>query len=161
MSKASKPAKQSGTQLADTIRASSLKTTASTGRTQDCTRPSRQNIKSGLATREPSTQDLWQNTLACLYRSLDFKMATADETTYRPSQIRKPTAHLQNFDALAGWDRLNDVGVAPEISGASRLNARYHPSVRRRLWLIDATCTGHKRSHERDAKMQGCLAFDH
>jgi hypothetical protein len=58
MSKASKPAKQSGTELADSIRASSLPTTASTGRTQDCTRPGRQNIKSSLATREPSTQDL-------------------------------------------------------------------------------------------------------
>src|SRR5689334_174679 len=34
-----KPAKQSGTQLADTIRASGHMPTASTGRTEDCTRP--------------------------------------------------------------------------------------------------------------------------
>jgi hypothetical protein len=32
--------------------------TASTGRTQDCTRPPRQHFKSLLATREPSTQDI-------------------------------------------------------------------------------------------------------
>ncbi len=32
--------------------------TASTGRTQDCTRPPRQHFKSFLATREPSTQDI-------------------------------------------------------------------------------------------------------
>ena len=35
--------------------------TAATGRTQDCTRPPRQTIKSTLAMREPSTQDIgWQ-----------------------------------------------------------------------------------------------------
>ena len=32
--------------------------TAQTGRTQDCTRPPRQTIKSTLAMREPSTQDI-------------------------------------------------------------------------------------------------------
>jgi hypothetical protein len=32
--------------------------TAATGRTQDCTRPPRQTIKSTLAMREPSTQDI-------------------------------------------------------------------------------------------------------
>jgi hypothetical protein len=32
--------------------------TAATGRTQDCTRPQRQTIKSTLAMREPSTQDI-------------------------------------------------------------------------------------------------------
>ena len=32
--------------------------TAQTGRTQDCTRPQRQTIKSTLAMREPSTQDI-------------------------------------------------------------------------------------------------------
>ena len=35
-----------------------FETTASTGRTQDCTRPAAKNITSPLATREPSTQDL-------------------------------------------------------------------------------------------------------
>jgi len=33
------------------------RTTASTGRTQDCTRPTRQKLNSPLAMREPSTQD--------------------------------------------------------------------------------------------------------
>ena len=33
-------------------------TTASTGRTEDCTRPMRQILKSPLATREPSTEDV-------------------------------------------------------------------------------------------------------
>ena len=51
-----KPAKQNGTQLADTIRASG-QVTASKGRTQDCTRPT-PSINSSLAMREPSKQDI-------------------------------------------------------------------------------------------------------
>ena len=45
MSKASLPEKQNGTRLAEPVRASSPKSTASTGRTEDCTRPTRQISK--------------------------------------------------------------------------------------------------------------------
>src|SRR5690606_27352934 len=53
---APQPAKQSGTWFADTIRASGQTPTASTGRTEDCTRPTSQH-QITLATREPSTED--------------------------------------------------------------------------------------------------------
>src|SRR5690606_35651485 len=55
MSWAPQPAKQSGTWFADTIRASGQTPTASTGRTEDCTRPTSQH-QITLATREPSTE---------------------------------------------------------------------------------------------------------
>src|SRR4051794_36070910 len=58
MSRQSKPAKQSGTQLADTIRASGREK-GRINRPDTRLHPtSRQNIKSSLATREPSTQDI-------------------------------------------------------------------------------------------------------
>src|SRR3712207_3200574 len=57
-SDASEPAKQIGTVFADPIRASSRNLAASTGRTEDCTRPAHQSIKSALAMWEPSTQDV-------------------------------------------------------------------------------------------------------
>ncbi|RYD23776.1 MAG: hypothetical protein EOP89_11785 [Lysobacteraceae bacterium] len=41
-SKASLPENQNGTRFAEPVRASSPKSTASTGRTEDCTRPTRQ-----------------------------------------------------------------------------------------------------------------------
>lgn len=53
----SKPAKQSGTRFADTIRASGHKK-GRINRPDTRLHPTkRQNIKSSLATREPSTQD--------------------------------------------------------------------------------------------------------
>src|SRR5579872_2178511 len=58
VSRQSKPAKQSGTQLADTIRASGREK-GRINRPDTRLHPtSRQNIKSSLATREPSTQDM-------------------------------------------------------------------------------------------------------
>src|SRR5258705_13120834 len=58
MSKASKPAKQSGTRFADTIRASGREK-GRINRPDTRLHPTkRQNIKSPLATREPSTQDI-------------------------------------------------------------------------------------------------------
>jgi hypothetical protein len=63
MSEASEPAKQIGILFADPIRASSRHPAASTGRTEDCTRPTRQNIKSALAMWEPSTEDIRLNVL--------------------------------------------------------------------------------------------------
>ncbi len=48
MSKASQPDKQNGTLFADPIRASSHIDCINRGRTQDCTRPIRQIIKSNL-----------------------------------------------------------------------------------------------------------------
>src|SRR6185437_10054839 len=44
--------------FAGTIRASGHERAASTGRTQDCTRTSRQNINPPLAMRKPSTKDI-------------------------------------------------------------------------------------------------------
>src|SRR5271155_2905243 len=55
MSKASQPGKQNGTLFANPIRASSPKSTASTGRTEDCSRPT-PNHQISLAMREPSTE---------------------------------------------------------------------------------------------------------
>ena len=58
MSRLSKPAKQSGTRFADTIRASGHEK-GRINRPDTRLHPtSRQNIKSSLATREPSTQDI-------------------------------------------------------------------------------------------------------
>ena len=56
VAKASKPAFQYGTLFADPIRASSLSSAAPKGRRQVCIRPTRPNLKSMLATREPSRQ---------------------------------------------------------------------------------------------------------
>src|SRR5271169_2313237 len=56
-SEASQPGKQNGTLFADPIRASSPKSTASTGRTEDCSRPTPIHQIS-LAMREPSTEDI-------------------------------------------------------------------------------------------------------
>src|SRR5580700_945247 len=56
-SEASQPGKQNGTLFADPIRASSPKSTASTGRTEDCSRPTPIRQIS-LAMREPSTEDI-------------------------------------------------------------------------------------------------------
>jgi hypothetical protein len=58
MSETSEPAEQIGILFADPIKASSRKQAASTGRTEDCTRPARQNIKSALAMWDPSTDDV-------------------------------------------------------------------------------------------------------
>jgi hypothetical protein len=58
MSEASQPAKQIGTLFADSIAASSRNPAASTGQTEDCTRPTHQNIKSALAMWKPSTEDI-------------------------------------------------------------------------------------------------------
>ncbi|WP_246811566.1 hypothetical protein [Mesorhizobium silamurunense] len=44
--------------FADPIRASSFKRLHETGRTEDCTRPMRQNNELPLASREPSTEDV-------------------------------------------------------------------------------------------------------
>src|SRR5271155_5483821 len=57
MSEASQPGKQNGTLFADPIMASSPKSTASTGRTEDCSRPTPIHQIS-LAMREPSTEDV-------------------------------------------------------------------------------------------------------
>jgi hypothetical protein len=57
LSEASQPVKQNGTLFADPIRASSPKSTASTGRTEDCSRPTPIHQIS-LAIREPSTEDV-------------------------------------------------------------------------------------------------------
>src|SRR5271156_6551435 len=57
MSEASQPGKQNGTLFADPIMASSPKSTASTGRTEDCSRPTPIHQIS-LAMREPSTEDI-------------------------------------------------------------------------------------------------------
>ena len=57
MSEALQPDKQNGTLFADPIRASSPMPTASTGRTEDCSRPTPFHQFS-LATREPSTEDI-------------------------------------------------------------------------------------------------------
>jgi hypothetical protein len=65
MCKASQPDHQNGILFADPIRASSAKSTASTGRTKNCSRPMSTHQIS-LAMREPSTKDirvrevLWQ-----------------------------------------------------------------------------------------------------
>jgi hypothetical protein len=56
-SEASQPGMQNGTLFADPIRASSPKLTASTGRTEDCSRPTPIRQIS-LAMREPSTEDV-------------------------------------------------------------------------------------------------------
>src|SRR3984957_18853700 len=56
-SEASQPGMQNGTLFADPIRASSPKSTASTGRTEDCSRPTPIHQIS-LAMREPSTEDV-------------------------------------------------------------------------------------------------------
>src|SRR5271170_1616418 len=66
MSEASQPGKQNGTLFADPIMASSPKSTASTGRTEDCSRPTPIHQIS-LAMREPSTEDVRraQRTVAC------------------------------------------------------------------------------------------------
>src|SRR5271168_2121763 len=56
MSEASQPGKQNGTLFADPIMASSPKSTASTGRTEDCSRPTPIHQIS-LAMREPSTEE--------------------------------------------------------------------------------------------------------
>ena len=56
-SEASQPGMQNGTLFADPIRASSPKSTASTGRTEDCSRPTPIRQIS-LAMREPSTEDV-------------------------------------------------------------------------------------------------------
>jgi hypothetical protein len=65
MSETSEPAKQIGTLFAAPIRASSRKQAASTGRTEDCTRPTRQSIKSALAMWEPSTEDFRSTSGRC------------------------------------------------------------------------------------------------
>ena len=57
MSEASQPGNQNGTLFADPIKASSPKSTASTGRTEDCSRPTPIHQIS-LAMREPSTEDI-------------------------------------------------------------------------------------------------------
>jgi len=58
MSRLSKPAKQSGTRFADTIRASGREK-GRINRPDTRLHPTkRQKIKSSLATREPSTQDI-------------------------------------------------------------------------------------------------------
>jgi hypothetical protein len=56
MSEASQPGKQNGTLFADPIKASSPNSTASTGRTEGCSRPTPIRQIS-LAMREPSTED--------------------------------------------------------------------------------------------------------
>ena len=59
MSRASQPAKQNGTSVRGYHQGQrSYVRPHQTGRTQDCTRPQRQNIKLTLAMREPSTQDI-------------------------------------------------------------------------------------------------------
>lgn len=55
MSEASQPGKQNGTLFAAPTRASSPKSTASTGRTEDCSRPT-PVYQASLALREPSTE---------------------------------------------------------------------------------------------------------
>jgi hypothetical protein len=67
-SEASQPGMQNGTLFADPIRASSPKSTASTGRTEDCSRPTPIRQIS-LAMREPSTEDAWSYSVLNLARA--------------------------------------------------------------------------------------------
>src|SRR3712207_6753023 len=91
MSEASEPAKQIGTVFADPIRASSRHPAASTGRTEDCTRPTRQNIKSALAMWEPSTEVLQD--IEATNRSPSGSRGFMADLTSAKSLDRMRTAH--------------------------------------------------------------------
>jgi hypothetical protein len=82
MSEASEPAQQIGTVFADPIRASSRNPAASTGRTEDCTRPDRQNVKSTLAMWEPSTEDIRSTSQMCQYATFMEGRSFLDEARH-------------------------------------------------------------------------------
>jgi hypothetical protein len=84
-SEASQPGMQTGTLFADPIRASSPKSTASTGRTEDCSRPTPIRQIS-LAMREPSTEDVRSSAVgSCSDVCCEWKAAVWPTSTSRAS----------------------------------------------------------------------------
>ena len=102
-SEASQPGKQNGTLFADPIRASSPKSTASTGRTEDCSRPTPIRQIS-LAMREPSTEDV---------RSSGGSCSDADAVTHgRASSCVGCVKRHSQAAGRRAWDACSNMALA-------------------------------------------------
>src|ERR1700730_5422620 len=107
-SEASQPGKQNGTLFADPIRASSPKSTASTGRTEDCSRPTPIRQIS-LAMREPSTEDVRSSVVV----AVEMSAAGGFPTFAPPDDTVAPIAAVR---WTSGTDRAADPSAGrPEV----------------------------------------------